>query len=863
MSEESDNTNEQSDATERNTAETNKNNAAKKTEADLLKELIDLKKTDNETSTRRAMIDADYLARAGQKNAARKAYIAQLKQLDEAQASYAMSTARITELQEKSNNLTIEETQELAKLEKELSNIAHKSEEAAKQKDKLTEALKELGEIGKEDQATVERLTKGIGNMTMGFIDAERGANHMITGFGKMLLEISKSNNKMQILTESFGAVFSLTNIAASTFDTIKNSTIAMATAFDSAAASFSKTTGLAREYSNQLYAVSRAGNQFGVTAAEGGDAMAGLIANFSDFHKTAPAAQADLALNVAQLSKFGVSAGESAKLLQIFTKTMNMSGKEAIETTKKIGMMGTKLGISTSKILKDYTASLSVLSVYGEKSIDVFTNIAAAAKTAGVETSVLLNLAEKFDTFSGAADTTAKLNSILGSQLSATEMLLMTEDERIKTLIATTQATGQSFASMDKFTQKAIANAAGITDMAEANKIFGMSMSEYESHDAQMSQASKVQEKFEEALQSTVPLQQKIQLLANEFAAVFVPALTGATYVIEGLIKFVRFLDEYSYGYFTTLLGGAAGMWLFATAIGSMGTLVNVLTFNLTKGLGVKIKDFALDKIRRLGTFLNIAAKTTETTVEELNRKGKEKAIVTQKVANKTTASGIGPMLALGAAVAMIGGGIYLAATGMAEFVKAFGGLTGGQLVAATIGITLFTIAFGLMMAGLIALVAGPQALLTTAAIGVLLSVGAAALMIGGGIALAATGMATFIDSLSGLADVADVMDSFSGVKDIGMSIILNKNIQSVRDFMKDLSNSDVKAELENIALITTGTSATLMTDNAVSNLIAVSTLADQIKNIFNADITIKIDGEALGKLIENGVYKTSMGNT
>ena len=122
---------------------------------------------------------------------------------------------------------------------------------------------------------------------------------------------------------------------------------------------------------------------------------------------------------------------------------------------------------------------------------------------------------------------------------------------------------------------------------------------------------------------------------------------------------------------------------------------------------------------------------------------------------------------------------------------------------------------------------------------------------------------MAAFIDSVSGLSEVADVMDALTGVKDIGMSIVLSKNIQNVRDFMKELSNSDVKAELENIALITTGTSATLMTDNAVSNLIAVSTLADQIKNIFNADITIKIDGEALGKLIENGVYKTSMGNT
>ena len=856
MSEESDNTNEQSEATKNNTAETNKNNAAKKTEADLLKELIDLKKTDNETSTRRAMIDADYLARAGQKNAARKAYMAQLKQLDETQASYIMSTARITELQEKGTAATIEETQELAKLEKELSNIAKKAEEAAKQKDKLTESLKKLGEISAKDQPTVEALTKGIGSMTMGLIDAERGANHMITKFGKMILEVSQADNIMQVLTESFGAVFTLTNIAASAFDTIKNATMDMALKFDAAAASFSKTTGLAREYSNQLYAVSRAGNQFGVTAAEGSDAMAGLIANFSDFHKTAPAAQADLALNVAQLSKFGVSAGESAKLLQIFTKTMNMSGKEAIETTKKIGMMGTKLGISTSKILKDYTASLSVLSVYGEKSIDVFTGIAAAAKTAGVETSVLLNLAEKFDTFSGAADTTAKLNSILGSQLSATEMLLMTEDERIKTLIATTQATGQSFASMDKFTQKAIANAAGITDMAEANKIFGMSMSEYESHDAQMSQASKAQEKFEEALQSTVPLQEKIKLLANEFAAVFVPALTGATYVIEGLIKFVRFLDEYSYGYFTTIAGGLAAVWMLNKAMGITGFLSKA-------NLVLKGKE-------KIASLFTKADKITETVLTKAQAKAEMRLqavqrskIKTQTLATQATRSAVGPMLALGAAVAMIGGGIYLAATGMAEFIKAFGGLTGEQLNAASEGIMYFTIAFGLMMAALTAMVLGPQALVTAAAVGVLLSVGAAAMLIGGGIYLAATGMAAFIDSVSGLSEVADVMDALTGVKDIGMSIVLSKNIQNVRDFMKELSNSDVKAELENIALITTGTSATLMTDNAVSNLIAVSTLADQIKNIFNADITIKIDGEALGKLIENGVYKTSMGNT
>ena len=78
----------------------------------------------------------------------------------------------------------------------------------------------------------------------------------------------------------------------------------------------------------------------------------------------------------------------------------------------------------------------------------------------------------------------------------------------------------------------------------------------------------------------------------------------------------------------------------------------------------------------------------------------------------------------------------------------------------------------------------------------------------------------------------------------------------------MDKVKDADIKAELENIALITTGTSASLMTKSAVSQLITVASLADQIKNIFNADIVINIDGDAVADLFEDGVYKTSMGN-
>jgi len=95
-----------------------------------------------------------------------------------------------------------------------------------------------------------------------------------------------------------------------------------------------------------------------------------------------------------------------------------------------------------------------------------------------------------------------------------------------------------------------------------------------------------------------------------------------------------------------------------------------------------------------------------------------------------------------------------------------------------------------------------------------------------------------------------------------MAISVTMDERLSSIRKFMNELKDADIKAELENIALITTGTSSSLMTKSAVSQLITVASLADQIKNIFNADIVINIDGDAMDALIEKGVYKTSMGN-
>jgi hypothetical protein len=99
-------------------------------------------------------------------------------------------------------------------------------------------------------------------------------------------------------------------------------------------------------------------------------------------------------------------------------------------------------------------------------------------------------------------------------------------------------------------------------------------------------------------------------------------------------------------------------------------------------------------------------------------------------------------PLLALGAAMLMIGGGIALATLGIAKMVASFAGLTNGQIVGALLGLTLVMGGFTAMVIALgsASLIAGPELLL----------LGGAMLMIGGGIALASLGMSKFVDSIN-----------------------------------------------------------------------------------------------------------------
>ena len=64
-----------------------------------------------------------------------------------------------------------------------------------------------------------------------------------------------------------------------------------------------------------------------------------------------------------------------------------------------------------------------------------------------------------------------------------------------------------------------------------------------------------------------------------------------------------------------------------------------------------------------------------------DLETKANIKSIIPKKVANNTTKASIGPTLAFGFAMLMLGGGIFLAAYGLSLFVKAFALLPPGMI--------------------------------------------------------------------------------------------------------------------------------------------------------------------------------------
>ena len=688
------------------------------------------------------IVEAEMFARMGQMAQAAKAYAAAqeshkqlLKQLELSITNKKDLQLELEEAMAGGNPKSIAAAKQKIKQAQELRDLLDEELADSEERlnlDKATAAYRNLSEAGKKVHNEAVGHLEAVGGLLFGLTKAQ---NTMV-GSGLMFVNtLLKARKAGEGLGTAFKEVFSLSNVGASLAEKVVESFVGMFLAVDAASTKFAAATGTGNQYTGMIEDLRKEQEaHLGVSMENNTQALQGLLEGMIGFTHMSKEAQANITAQVAQFDRLGVSGEQAADLMNTFGSIMGATARESVDLTRELTLMGGSVGISSQRMIKDFQQAQKTLAVYGKQSVGIFENMAAAAKAAGVEMGTLLGMAGKFDTFEDAADSTAKLNAILGSNLSSTRMLMMTEDERIETLIQQVQMSGQSFAQMDRFKQKAIANAAGITDMAEANKIFGMSMSKYRSHVNEMKKVDTSQKAMQEAIKATVPIQ---EMLANMMVQ-FAPDVTAALEVVRGMIEFVsatlKKLNDISGGTFL------AFVW-----IGTVTAAIGILGPPLA----------AVAKTAKLaGGALGVVGKGAAKAGKAAGGSGKSVGMFMKHMAGglRAMAKNVGAvpvLLSIGAAAVMVGYGVSIAAKGIAELVMSFVGLSGPQALAAVAVVGLMTIAFVAFFAVMAAAIytgVGP------AAAGIMLAIGAGAFLMGAGIAVAALGMSVLVKAIASM---------------------------------------------------------------------------------------------------------------
>lgn len=643
-----------------------------------------------------------------------------------------------------------------------------KYEEAIKKGEKLGELNKEQIEQLKEYTEKLKiRVTaeESLNEKTEDYIKKLLGAN---TSQSQFVVNLAKSSGGLDNIglglikgREYFTSWQGVVQLATKAIDMGMNiliKTFERAIQVQALLAEKFKESGLVSSTAliNGLNNVSTAANATGNSLAMAGISTEQLVAAYSTLRAESAVAFEAMANDnkqfaesltkvTAEFSALGVNASTTAKIIDTLTLSLGMASKNAGSIESNMQMIATtaqKVGVSVSKFANDFASSMSKLAAQGDNAFNVFTNLEKKAKTLGIEFSSLLGLAEKFDTFEGAASAAGSLNAVLGGDyLNSLQMLNATEDERIQLIKESLQMSGQSFESLDKYSKKALAATLGISDMNEASKLFS----------DQQSESTSQQLEYNKMLEATTSLSQKFDATLKQLYTGFAPLIKALEFLVDGFNKFITFLTDLSpYSGLIIALGLIVGGF-FAMRLALQLLAPSYLAkIAQVQALGIAYKDLAAS-----ATAATAAMAAGSSAGAGASAIGAGAAAPGMAASGGAAASAVGPLLAFGAAILMIGAAVYIAAVGISKLADSLAKLKPEQL--ATLEKIMFALAGTFVALGIALVFAGP-------AVGPLLAFGAAILAIGLSIFLAATGFQILVKSLGDIAKLP--------IKDISAAI-------------------------------------------------------------------------------------------
>ena len=347
----------------------------------------------------------------------------------------------------------------------------------------------------------------------------------------------------------------------------------------DQSVASFYAATGANETYLESIYNVGRGNTALGIGFTESARALSDLYTNLNTFSTLTKLTQEELAVTTAKLEKLGISGAETSKSIQSLTVTMGITELQAAKIVERFAAMGSAIGVTSNQMIYDFMSVKESLAVFGSAMDKTFTDLAAQAKATGVAVSELLTLANKFDTFEGAATQVGKLNAILGGPyLSAMAMIENTDPtSRIEMLRQAVSNANMSFESMTYYQKKAIAEAGGFKSVDEAQRILSMSAGEAA---AELENQAKSQEELNKAIERAQPIQQKLTMIMANFAIVIEPLVTRVSELLSYMLKLIDENPKLRYVFAGLILAFGTMIALIPIIIIGLNLISSALTF-------------------------------------------------------------------------------------------------------------------------------------------------------------------------------------------------------------------------------------------------------------------------------------------
>jgi len=492
-----------------------------------------------------------------------------------------------------------------------------------------------------------------------------------------------------------------------------------------------------ATQYTNEM--ISAFQSTSGVSQEEYMKAQKDLISSFSMFTQMSSAQREEVLKFSATMEKAGISSASQMKLLQLTTKSFNMSATEGMNAISRIKTMSEKTGISMTELDKNIQDLGNSLGNFGSQNFErVFQSLSIAAKNTGIAVNDLMSVSEKFTTFQGAAQAVGELNIALGTQLDTMSLMKNAINDPIKVfeqLKTEFDRTGQKFDELSLDRQRYIASIFG-QDVTTASALFSQSLG---AATAEMELQKKEQEELNKIAAASADVMTRLEIIFQKITAS--PLVTYMVKTVEVFISLFEYLGEIPYltefmsGLAVAVITVAGVLMLARKAVMAYTFSQTILNIGLGKSIGNYVKQ---------GTAL-----VADTAQKAANATATSAAAGAQNVLNVSTSkTGPGLMAAAGAAL-LFGIGIGAAAWGISLLAKEIKGMSAAQrrflavMTLMIVGMIALAVAI-LVFAKPIAIAAGVLSTFGLIVLGIVASIAALALAF----SLVAEGMARYAEA-------------------------------------------------------------------------------------------------------------------